>query len=507
MTSTSILLRIALPFTLLVASTANAGDAIDTRVAFTFADDDILKGPEESVTGSPSIPNSLPSADNRLFFDDYEKRDTGFENLTHLALYAHQPGFFEGLDTEAALVLRAEVRDEGDVRLRDDGSYLKLTQQISDMQLALTAFPVSADRFRLGYSYDISWGGSSIFKNSKAAPGVRVDLKTESIGAFIGAKTGLGQVTKEDGNVEVDTVWGVLGGAAIDVVDELRMEWGAGYFYRGTIDKNELRVLQEGRFKTAQWQGFGGSMQFVYHIGMPIGVPIDFRLYKNDPLQREVFFKEETYGKGISFLVQSEFSVLGQTLQDPEFPKTTTVQWGAAGDVTARLKIGKARLHALAVYRDLAFILFNVPSLSPFVDLPDAITAEPELFASAGCDYYLEDARLTPGLTLGIQRPAKVTGATNADASAAQILGQQTLVVRSPTDFQPMNPGDDVAVIFAAKLTTRWDLSEVIAAIGEFQVSHDPNRRRLVQDLYGITTYGDEDPMILGFNIMLRARF
>ena len=166
--------------TVLIGSRAFAGDAVDTRVTFTVADDDVMRGPQESSTGSPSIPNFQPSNANRLFFEDYERRDNGFENLTHFVLYAHQPGFFEGLDTEAALVLRAQMLDAKGVDLRDDGTYLKVTQDIGGHKLALTAFPISADRFRLGYSYRISWGGSNIFKYSRAAPGLRLESSSDN---------------------------------------------------------------------------------------------------------------------------------------------------------------------------------------------------------------------------------------------------------------------------------------------------------------------------------------
>ncbi len=492
---------------LLSSTPAAAGDAIDTRVAFTLSDDDVLKGPQESVTGSPSLPNSLPSSDNRLFFDDYEKRDTDFENLTHLVLYARQPGFFANLDTEAALVLRAQVLNEKGVQLTDDGSYLKVTKKLGDYDLALTAFPVSADRFRLGYSYDISWGGSAIFKNSRAAPGVRLQLSGGGLYAFVGAKTGLGQITMPDGTIESDTVWGILAGAGVDVIDELRMEAGAGFFDRGTIDKEELKIPDGRRFKTAAWQGFGGSAQAVYHVGIPIGVPIDFRLYRNDPLYREAIYKPEVYNDGVSFLFQSEASFIGQTLQDPERPTSTTIQWGAAADLTGRLKIGKSRMHLLGVYRDLAYILYNVPSLSPFVELPDGITPAPEYFFMLAWDYFIEVARLTPGVSVGLQRPAHVTTVVNAGINPPQSAQVQTLVIRSPTDWQPMDPGDEVAFVFASKLTARWDLSEIMSALLEVQLSHDPNRRRLLQDPLGIPTYAKEDPFIAGFNLLLTARF
>ncbi len=496
---------------LLTASVARAaGDAVDSRVTFTFADDNVLAGPSESSNGSPSVPNSLPSGQNRLFFDDFESRDRGFENLTHLVLYMHQPGFFEGLDTEAALVLRAEVLresrgDDGDgVKVSDDGSYIRIKQALGETSsLALTAFPMSADRFRLGYSYDISWGGSRIFKGSPAAPGARIDLKSESFYAFVGGKTGTAQQRQTDGTIESDTVWGLLAGAGVDVVDELRFEMGAGFFDRGDIEKEELVIEEEGVVETAPWQGYGVSGQVTYHIGMPIGTPVDFRLYKNDPLQRQSFLVTEQYGDGLSLLVRSEASVLGQTLQDPERPTSTVNQTAMAADFTAMIKYNKLRAHFLAVFRNLAFITYNIPSFAPFADFPDGIVPSPEWFASGGIDYFIEALHLTPGFIAGVQRPASITGEYAIGSTGTQ----QTFVFRDESNVDILNAGDAVGLIYALKGTLKFDLSESLAAVGELQYSYDPNRRFLAGDPDGISTFVPDDPHVLGFNIMMQARF
>ncbi|MBI5507793.1 MAG: hypothetical protein HY903_03460 [Deltaproteobacteria bacterium] len=496
---------------LAVAGSAAAADVVDTRVTFTIADDDIARGPQQSTTGSPTIPNSVPSAANRLFYDDFEKRDTGFENLTHFVLYAHQPGFFEGLDTEAALVMRTEWLQNRGVSITEDGSYLRVTKLLGDNKLRFTAFPLNTDRFRLGYSYKISWGGSRIFTkgtDNKATPGARVEYEGNGTYAFFGAKTALRPQVQSDNTVEEDTVWGVLGGAGIDVVDELRLEGGAGYFYRGNIDKAELRVADgNGRVKTARWDAVGGSAQLVYHVGIPIGVPVDFRLYKNDPMQPENFFKPEQYNEGLSFLLQSEMSVVGQTLQNPEKPTSTTMQLAVAGDLTGRLKIGKTRVHLLAVYRDLAFILLDVPSNPNFVDFPSGIKVQPEFFVSTAIDYYFEAAHLTPGFSLGLQRPANFTTVTNAGPSPPISEGQQTLVFRTETQVDILDPGDTVGFIYAAKGTAKWDLSEAMSVIGEVSFQYDPNRRTPMQDPSGITVRVPQSPEIIGFNLLLQARF
>ena len=492
---------------LVSVSSVKAGDAVDTRITFTIADDDILKGPEESTTASPSIPNFSPSRSNRLFYDDYERRDTGFENLTHFVLYGRDPGFFESVDTEAALVLRAEMLKDQTVSLRDDGSYIRIVRNISNHRVSLTAFPVSAHRMALGYSYNISWGGTGVFK-AKSSPGFKLQWDTDNAYAFLGVKAASAQMKMSDGTIENDTVYGFLGGGGVDVLPVFRIEANGGYFYRGNIDKEELMLPDgKGRLKVARWDAVGGSAQLVYHVGIPIGIPIDFRLYRNDPLKREDFFRPEIYNDGVSFILQSEFSVLGQTLQDPEHPASTKIQRAMAGDITAKIKIEKFRIFILGVYRDLSYMLFNVPSSPPFVDFSLGIEPQAEYFGYVGFDYFFESAHITPGISFGIQRPAHIVTRVNAGNDPALSLGSQALVFRNETDTEILNPGDNVELIYAGKLTLRWDISSIIGAVGEFQVSYDQNRRLLKQDSTGIPIRVRADPEILGFTLMLQARF
>jgi len=64
----------------------------------------------------------------------------------------------------------------GTLALADNSSYVRLNWRPGgwgeNENISFTGFPVSADRFRLGYAYRISWGGSSAFTTRAAADGV-----------------------------------------------------------------------------------------------------------------------------------------------------------------------------------------------------------------------------------------------------------------------------------------------------------------------------------------------
>ena len=155
---------------LFAAQSARAGDFVDTRLNFTLTDENMLVKPGETNPSVPGVRIGQPNSLGILFFDNYDTRYTGYENLTHLVIYKkigdgarHRRG--------ARYVLRLLQFTDVNLSSIDDGSYIQLTYWFDrnhaagggKTNIALTAFPLNADRMRLGYSYRISWGGSPIF--------------------------------------------------------------------------------------------------------------------------------------------------------------------------------------------------------------------------------------------------------------------------------------------------------------------------------------------------------
>ncbi|HEX7601879.1 MAG TPA: hypothetical protein VF316_09750, partial [Polyangiaceae bacterium] len=147
------------------------GNFMDTRLTWTFGDDDILHPTGQLVPLSPTF-NIGDRPQYRLFFDALNSRFAGRENLTHLVMYKKMPGFIPNLETEAAVVLRFDLAalaaGTGNLNtaLYDSGSYIKIfyktggtTQKPSG--LSAVFLPLDADRMRVGYLYDITWGGSA----------------------------------------------------------------------------------------------------------------------------------------------------------------------------------------------------------------------------------------------------------------------------------------------------------------------------------------------------------
>ncbi len=499
-----------------LAGAASADSFMDTRINFTITDENVLVKPGETNPSVPGLRIGPPNSLGVLFFDNYDTRFSGFENLSHLVLYKKSVrGHY---DVEGGFALRFNEFSDVNISVSDAGSYVRvayfgdLTRK-DKSNFSLTAFPMSGDRFRLGYSYRISWGGSPVFfklnpdipvgtsafvTNSTPAPGMRLQWTGEKLYAFAGFKT---STLLDPETNEVKAVYGAMGGAGFDATPELRIEANGGFFDRGGSPKQE--ILGE------PVQLFGGSAQITYHKGMPVGSSVDYALYRNDPESVARLFKKEQYPNGTSWLVAAEGTFLGQTLQNPEEPAATVIQPAFAADLNFRMKKCFTRFKADFLVRDLAYILHNVPSFVPFQDFSKDSEQTVNFFASAGFDHHIESLGLTAGITGGIELPATYT-ASSAPTGTAPTGGSVTkVVVRSEGNFSILPPDEDPLPAIAAKTNVRLDIAEGFATLLDVYYQYDPNQTRLTRKSNQSPFVRDfvAQPNQLGFNLTLQARF
>lgn len=507
--------------------TVRMSDFMDTRITWTFGDDDVTKSTGEVFPISPNASaNDRPQY--RLFFDNLNSRFAGRENLTHLVLYRKLPGYIENLDTEAALVLRFDVgqlaagRNNVNSAMYDSGSYLRLFYKTGSYEVAgekrkkgvdLVFFPLDTDRFRLGYLYDLSWGGTaqainqSIFPRlSGSAPGAKFQYTGEGLYGFIGFKTA--QITevnkKPSDSLDVEftriqeTNYGLLAGGGADLTDMIRLDLGGGYFQQGRFEQPGVEGI---RVYT-----FGASSRLVIHDKMPVPASVDFALYRNDPNAPMVIFRNETYRPGVfAWAVSVEGSHLRQNLKDFDRPGATKLQPASAGAVQGTIKSGYFRLQTTAIYRDLPFVLRNQPSVIPFETIPTKANTEPEMFLALATDYYLEGSRLTPGLGLGLQLPA--TFSSNQTDVFGVDIGRAT-VIRQQGNTSNLPESKKRVPIVQARASMRWDLSPMMAAVIWGQYIRDNNATRLEQAPDGTSFQRNfVSPDFIGFGTSLQARF
>lgn len=483
---------------LLFSGVSQAGDFMDVRLSWVLAENNFLSQPGQSDPKSPGIGIGANES-NTLFFDNYDTKYTGFETFGHLVLYKKMPAFFDGFYAEAALFLRI-----GPFAPDDQGSYINMIYDFSDANgdssLELTLFPLSGDRFRMGYSYDISWGGDRVFPFANGpAPAAKLQLNLGWAYGFLGMKTArIRENINQTEQTENVTNYGVLTGAGVDL-NGFVAEAKAAYFTRGKLPGPEVRG--RGVYTT------GFSYQLGYHQGCDIGNSIDFELYRNDPYMEEVFFHPEKYDGGLSFRIKHEGSFQFQNLADPDNTGQLKGQVGYAFDVNFALKSGYFRTHLDAVVSSLSFLLFDSLGFLPGQASPETATTRPMWWAALGVDYHFPLLRLTPGLKFGVKMPATYT-AENQDLGGVIMTGKRTVVLKRFGQRSILPEGDDAQLVWSAKANLKWDYAEMLAIVFEAYFSYDKNQVLYVSDFNGLnvmTKYSD--PEIFGLNLMAQARF
>lgn len=510
------------------ASPTRIGDFMDTRLTWVFGDDDILKQTGQAFPLSP-LPSIGDRRQYRLFFDNLNSRFAGRENLTHLALYKKMPGFIENLDTEASLLMRLDIAalasNSGNVNqaFYDAGSYIRAfyhTAKYDDPKkvegIGFTLWPIDTDRFRLGYLYDLSWGGTAASINQSifprivgSAPGAKFSYEHPLFNAYIGFKTAqIVQVeeTLTPGTSEVEQIrigqtnYGILAGVGAQPAKVFHFDVGGGFFTQGKFDLPDV----EGR---QVWTAGAAARLVVHHEDMPVGQSIDFALYRNDPNKPQIIFRPERYfpDKAL-WQVSLEGDAIFQRLKNFDVTGELTTQPALAAALQGLLKIGFFRASLTGIFRDLPYVLRNQPSFIPFESLPDDAQTAPEFFAALAADYYFQGPRLTPGVGLGLQLPSTFTS-ESVDLSSAPI--SRTVVVRDQGNIAilPVNTG--VTPIIQLRASMKWDISEILSTIVWIQYVRDNNATFVERDpnegTVALRTFVAPD--FFGLGLSAQARF
>ena len=336
----------------------DGGNFMDVRLNLTLTNENVLVEPGDTIPNVPGWRFGRPSSLGVLFFDNYDTRFSGYETLSHLVLYKHHDSGHH--EVEGGLVLRINNLAQNRINLSDAGTYLRYAywfdkERKSPERISVTGFPTSSDRFRLGYSFRLSWGGSNVYRRSDSEkPGIKIQYDGRNGYAFVGAKSSV-LLDNGKGKGEQVSVMGFLAGGGYDLTDMLRVEANLGIFDRGN---NELSQYLNEKVLLV-----GASTQVSLHKGAPIGRSVDFALYRNDPERIRELFRRPVWESGTSWQIAAEATVIGQTLKDPEVDGGTTVQLGYAGDINARLRTGNFRYRLDLQARNAAFILHPTPSL------------------------------------------------------------------------------------------------------------------------------------------------
>lgn len=478
-------------------------------LTFVFGDDNLLVGAGETRKSSPAPYFGKCHATT---IERADPNDCG-DSMTNLLLYKRlkvSPYF----QPEGALSL--DLRFGEDVDLADAGSFIRANffmDKRHETYWAVTMYPVDADKMRLGYHYDTSWGGTDSFpKNFRRgyAPGVQFDLDYRYWYLFVGFKGAQVRGPSTDildnpGGNELKIVersfYGGLLGTGFEFGDSgVRLEANGGFFNKGTNPRQN--ALGEPIYAG------GASARLSFRRGLPIGRRIDAGLFQIDRLREELLRKEQYRVGKLSVAVEGEFSWLIQNLEDPDHVDSTKNESSYMGHLGLKLKYGYWRLHVDAIYRDLTAILFDVPGFVPFQGLSEDVEVSPEIFTAISTDYNIQPIDLTIGVTLGLQIPATYTGVAPTGNTASEVdQGNRKVVIRNPTSWDILPPGEDELPLFVARLDVKWSYYDTFYVIASLWYGRDDNLASVTPDAAGHNVRDFEEPNAVGFTLLSQMRF
>ena len=256
--------------------------------------------------------------------------------------------------------------------------------------LWLTLFPIDTDRFRLGYLYDISWGGTDAVhqpvhlpahpgqRAGRQAPVRRRRLEPRSSASRRRQIVQLEQIADAPATSDVEQInirrptSASSAAAASTSADYVHLDVGGGYFQQGKFDLPDVRGQSV--------YTYGGSARLVVHDkDMPVPQSIDFLLYRNDPNKPQVIFAPEVYTPGKTTWLRERRG--RRPRPAPEELRRRRRHQGssrpAAAALQGNLKSGFFRASLTGIYRDLPYVLRNQPSFIPFETLPKDAKTDP----------------------------------------------------------------------------------------------------------------------------------
>jgi hypothetical protein len=482
----------------LIFSLASAGDFMDVAITTALEDTNVRAGPEYFSPG----PNFV-SRGNQTFFENYEGRFTDDISQGHLVLYKRDEGYKAGWWTEAAFVLQYSPYLNPDstrpgVDLRDDGSYVRIVRDLDDdSNISLTGYAVDASRFRLGYSWDLSYGGREIHTPSVGAvPGARLQYQKGGSYLFAGAKTAINQGTDVEWDVDGDrntVYYSSLFGGGLTLGEKFRLEGGLGFFQQGE-SRNGGSAASPLYGQLINAVGTSGQVSFRSSEQLDFIQSSELRLYRNSPdFMRDTYISHNQLD-GFGVLVQAEANRLSHNLLDADTAGNTVVETGWAGDVQVRGVMNSTEVAVDFVYKDLEYIVFNVPGLTSGTSIPGSLTTTPQYYGRVTLSHYLPQQHLAASIGAGMMQPASYTDGEG-----------NTYVQYTARNKEQVPDGEPAYNILGSVVGLQYDVSPSTIVVGELLYTLDNNLSRTVDGAR--VSEPEEVRSALGFNVMIRARF
>jgi len=352
----------------------------------------------------------------------------------------------------------------------------------------------------LGYSYDLTWGGREIYAfTTGAAPGVRLQWQKGGAYAFGGVKSAVGDYVDPDTRLKRNQAYyGYLVGAGTEFGDQLKLEVGAGTFQQGQI-QNVDYTTSTLYGEIINSLGYAGQVAWRSTADLGWIESADLKLYRNSPEFVQDSYISHRQVDGFGMLIQAEIDRLSHNLLDPKKGDSTTIETGTAADLQTLFVKDNSSLGIDLVYKDLAYILFNVPGLTSGVAMNPDMSQTAQLYGRVKASHYIANSHFAPTVGVGWMQPASY------ETSGG------TFVQYTERDKEQVPEGQEPAPIMSGIAGVQVDMSKSVVIVAEVLYTVDQNQSEFVKtddNPNGIRVAApDNEQNVLGVNIMMRARF
>ena len=331
-------------------------------------------------------------------------------------------------------------------------------------------------------------------------PSASWDPAVTALGSNVGAVgAGAKRVTDDWEGDRNNAYFALMGGAGIEVAERFKLEAGAGYFQQGQLE-NVPTASDPLYGQLIHAYGISGQVAFRSTLGLDFIESSELSLYRNAPeFLRDSYISHRTLD-GFGVLVQVEVDRLSQLLLDPDATGETALAWqnALAGDIQTLVVFNNTEVSVDLVYKDLAYILFDIPGFTSGWGIPETVATKPQLYGRFQISHYFEKAHFAPSFGIGMMQPA------------SYVTDSGTFVQYSSRDKEGVPDGQEALNILGAVLGAQLDISPSVVVVGELLYTQDYNQSRVESDGAGGTIRvieDDEKLRAVGVNLMLRARF
>jgi hypothetical protein len=458
-----------------------------TRVTFAIADDNLLAG---AADRSPGLGFKL--AADRLFYDAIEQRKRGFETETQLVVYKRVPTYFKRMDAEAAFVVNLQhyTNDKTyrtETQIRDNGSYVKLNwytkrNDYTGDQVSLTMFPFDSQRFLLGYTYNITWGGERTSPTTPPAATRRAATAWSPACACGTTSTSAPARTATCSSAPRRPASQRADQRAADLLRRprrLRRQLHQLADPRGQRRLLPARLVPPAGHQVPRHRRQDGPARSAARpaspaTGAPIGTSIDFQLFRNSPDATYLLTQTQIYDNRIAGSAAFEFTGVGQTLLDWEKPDTTVIRPASPARSTAACASRRPDSSPPPCFVTSTTSSSTSQASPPTAPSPAGAIVKPEWFVVVGVDYYLPKHPPDPGRRVRLQEPRVLH------------LQRDHLVFREFNDVDTLPQGNAAFDILSSKLTLKWDVAPFFVIVSELRYTLDNNRTKFVKSERGL---------------------